>query len=298
MKSYSKIWHLGHKQIADILKGEVEITEKLDGSQIGFGRSPEGELLIRSKGAIIDQDNPQKLFIPAVEQILSISSRIAPDSFFYGEAICTPRHNTLKYDRTPVGFISLFGAGDFDFYRVIDKWLDLSCIAQNFGMEVVPKLYSGVATLDTVTELLDRESHLGGTPIEGVVVKNYAHPYELYGQHVPVMVGKFVTEQFKEKHKVNDNFASGKSKMEMYFDSFNTVARWEKAIQHLRDSDLLEDEPKDIGILMRELHRDLEEECKEEIKDKLWELYRKDVLGRVSRGFPQFYKERVLNNLK
>ena len=44
---------MGDKQISDLFDGEVEITEKLDGSQFGFGRV-DGELVIRSKGREID----------------------------------------------------------------------------------------------------------------------------------------------------------------------------------------------------------------------------------------------------
>lgn len=45
--AFPKILHLGDKAIRDIFDEEVEITEKVDGSQFGFG-IVEGELIIRS----------------------------------------------------------------------------------------------------------------------------------------------------------------------------------------------------------------------------------------------------------
>lgn len=55
--AFPKILHIGDKQILDLFEGEVEITEKIDGSQLGFGKTPEGELIIRSKGREISLDN-------------------------------------------------------------------------------------------------------------------------------------------------------------------------------------------------------------------------------------------------
>jgi len=39
---------------------------------------------------------------------------------------------------------------------------------------------------------------LGGCKVEGVVVKNYAKQFLLGGQPMPLMMGKFVSENFKE----------------------------------------------------------------------------------------------------
>ena len=59
--AFPKILHVGDKQISDLFDGEVEITEKLDGSQFGFGRV-DGELVIRSKGREIDLEAFDKMF--------------------------------------------------------------------------------------------------------------------------------------------------------------------------------------------------------------------------------------------
>lgn len=296
MKSFPKIWALGSRQIPDILNGEVEVTEKMDGSQFGFGKTPEGELRIRSKGQWIDPEVPPALFRLAVEHVLSVQDLINPNSFYYGEAITSTRHNTLRYDHTPKGYITLFGAGDYEFCEVVTKHEALTAIADVLGVDVVPLVHAGEIDADDISEFLGSESYLGGPEMEGVVVKRYV-PYELFGQFVPVQCGKFVSEAFKEKHKVNPDYTSGKSKMQMYFQSFRTESRWHKAVQHLRDNDQLIGEPKDIGPLLKELNQDLEAEWKEEIKEKLWQIHKKDVFREVTSGFPQWYKEQLLSNL-
>jgi len=48
ISAFPKIFTLGTDYISDIFKEEVEITEKIDGSQISFGKI-EGELYMRSK---------------------------------------------------------------------------------------------------------------------------------------------------------------------------------------------------------------------------------------------------------
>jgi hypothetical protein len=72
--------------------------------------------------------------------------------------------------------------------------------------------------------------------------------------------------------------------------AFCTEARWEKAVQHLRDDGALTDSPKDIGALLKALNHDIDVECKDEIKDALWQMFRKDILRVASRGFPEWYK--------
>ena len=71
-----------------------------------------------------------------------------------------------------------------------------------------------------------------------------------------------------------------------------TPARFEKAVQHLRDSNMLVGEPKDIGVLMRELNRDFEEHV-DEIKNLLYANFRKDIIRVANRGFAEFYKAKL-----
>ena len=72
--AFPKIIALGGVGIGSIFDEEVEITEKLDGSQFGFG-IVDDTLVVRSKGKEQDLDNPDKMFIEGVEYVRSIQDR-------------------------------------------------------------------------------------------------------------------------------------------------------------------------------------------------------------------------------
>ena len=141
---------------------------------------------------------------------------------------------------------------------------------------------------------------LGGTKIEGIVVKNYnkyfdelKHPY-LTGYW---KVGKFVREEFKEANKANWKNIKG-SPVQILISSLKTTARWDKAVIHLKEKGELENKPQDIGNLIKEIIRDVEEEEKENIKEALYKAYQKDILNGIIRGFPEYYKLKLLENIK
>ena len=53
---------MGHKAIAELLKGPVYVEEKVDGSQFSFGVDENGEIRVRSKGCELVLDAPEKMF--------------------------------------------------------------------------------------------------------------------------------------------------------------------------------------------------------------------------------------------
>ena len=50
ISSFPKIFHIGENYIENLFKGQVEITEKIDGSQYAFGIDKDGQAVRRSKG--------------------------------------------------------------------------------------------------------------------------------------------------------------------------------------------------------------------------------------------------------
>lgn len=295
MKAFPKIWALGSKWAQGIFDTDVEITEKLDGSQFGFSY-PEGKsLVVRSKGAIINQDEPQKLFKPAVGYVLSIQDYLNMDYAYYGEAICSKRHNTLTYNNVPRNHIALFAIYDFCEHR----WLtypEMKEEAERLCVDCVPLLYAGKADPDIVKGLIGKESYLGGPIAEGVVVKAFKD-IEIAGVMYPIHSGKYVTEEFKEKHGSNPTFKPGKHNAKTLFEQYNTEARFKKAVQKLSEAGDLQEEPRDIGKLMKILNEDLEEECADEIKDALWKLLRKEFLSTATKGFAEWYKKQLLDKM-
>lgn len=107
-KSFPKIFAIGTKYILDIFNDEVEITEKVDGSQFVFGKVG-GEVILRSKGADLFMDNPEKMFKRAIDYIATIKDKLPEDIIFYSEYLKSPHHNILTYERTPKNNLILFG---------------------------------------------------------------------------------------------------------------------------------------------------------------------------------------------
>jgi len=290
---FGKILALGHRCIRNIFEdGEVEITEKVDGSQFGFGKTFT-EVGCRSKGRMINMDVPNKMFEHAVEQIKRISSIIPDNTKFYGEYLKSPKHNAIAYDSHPKNHIALFGMESSD-----PNWkysmTDLEYWADTFGFDVVPTLFQGELPngmdIEFLEQLLATDSYLGGSKVEGFVIKNWAKVVTLpAGVYYP-MCAKFVSEKFKEKMGRKAQKFRGQGPFMTLKDQYQTKARWQKAIQHLRDDGKLLGDPKDIGPLMKEVTRDIIEECQDEIMYELWACFRKDICKHATMGLPEWYK--------
>jgi len=292
--AFPKILAIGDKQIDTLFEGPVEITEKVDGSQFGFGKV-NGRLFVRSKGRELDLDNPDQMFTLGVNYVKSIHEKI-PDNFtFYGEYLNKPKHNTLAYERVPKNNIALFAAYDYvskEFHGIsgVQPWAD------KFDVDTVPVIKTGHVTPEEVLEMVKgRVSYLGGQNIEGVVVKAYK-PWLFLGQiPLTVMSGKYVTEAFKEvHHKSWKAENTGKGQLEVAISQYKSEARWNKAVQHLRDAGSLTGSPRDIGALVKEVQRDVAEEEKENIKETLWKIYGDKFLHKANDGLAQWYKDKLV----
>ena len=286
--SYPSIFALGHRYIADLLLDPVVVQEKVDGSQFSFGRF-NGELKARSKGQQLNIEAPEKMFAPAVEFVKSLNLL---DGYTYrGEWLSKPKHNTLAYSRTPK-----YGIAIFDINPGEESYLSHEAVAAEaarLDMEVVPTFYYGsVSSAEQVREFLDRESFLGGQKIEGVVVKNYNR----FGLDKKALFGKYVSEAFKEIHGREWKAANPTSGdiVEGVIVALATEARWAKAVQHLRDDGKIEDSPRDIGMIMKEIPEDVLKECEEEINAKLWAWAWPKIRRGLIRGVPDWYKQQLL----
>lgn len=284
--SYPTVFQIGHRAVASLLTGPVVVEEKVDGSQLSFALI-DGELQMRSKGK--DQTHStDKMFAIAWDVIGTLD--LTPGWIYRGEYLAAPHHNVLSYNRTPRQHIVIYDieVAQQTFLSPLDK----AAAAGDIGLEVVPLLYVGEvepATLvDFVKLQLERESFLGGPKVEGVVIKNY----EQWTMEKKIAIGKYVADSFKESHAVA--WPAKSDFLTALAQSYRSEARWHKAIQHLREDGLLLGEPKDIGPLLREINRDILAECGDEIRDKLFEHYWRDVAKASIAGFAEFYKAQLL----
>jgi hypothetical protein len=295
--AFPKIMSFGHKTVRDIVDGPVEVTEKLDGSQFAFAKI-RGELVCRSKGKIINLNYPDSLFVEGVEYVQRIKDELEDGFVYYCEYLKKPKHNTLKYNTIPRNHLMLFGVSAVSNDEFLSDYGDLSYFANAIDIDVAPLIYYGEMTDDPLAHLhvlLDQQSYLGGPKIEGVVIKNYAKPYLLADRYLPLMSAKFVSEEFKEVHSATwKKDHTNKGGLDNLKERYCSEARWLKAVFHLRESSLLLDEPKDIGNIIKLVRDDIIEEEKESIKDALWGLFGKEILGAATKGLPEWYKERLV----
>ena len=274
--SYPSIFALGHKAVADLLLDAVTVEEKIDGSQFSFGtfEGDEGVYLrCRSKGAQLNLLAPEKMFTKAIETAQRLMPILHIGWTYRAEYLAKPKHNALVYDRVPNGNLILFDINPS--HEEYMPWEAKAEEAGRLGLETVPRLFHGMLSdLSIVRELLNTVSVLGGQKIEGVVIKNYAR----FGRDKKVLMGKFVSEAYKEVHASEWKHSNPNAGdiVQALIAQYRTPARWAKAVQHLRDAGLLEGSPRDIGLLFKEVPEDLKKECVEEIKETY--RHRRDVL--------------------
>ena len=287
--SYPSIFAIGHRALKELLLDPVLVEEKVDGSQFSFGRDENGDLHCRSKGAQLNLVAPEKMFLKAVEVVSAL--QLMPGWTYRAEYLKSPKHNTLAYDRVPQNHLMIFdiNTGHEEYLGYDAKRAE----ADRLGLEVVPWVHQGmIETPEQFRAMLDRTSVLGGQKIEGVVVKNYSR----FGPDKKVLLGKFVSEAFKEIHQGEWKAANpGKADvLESLIRQLTTPARWNKAVQHLREVGQIEDSPRDIGHIMKEVQADIQKECTEMIAETLQKWAMPQVLRGTIRGLPEWYKDQLL----
>lgn len=293
--SYPQIYALGHKGIQGIFNDDVLIEEKVDGSQFSFGRfawsESTGNLKCRSKGCQLNIDFPEKMFKPAVDYVKLMGEELHDGWTYRGEFLAKPKHNSLAYDRVPKNNIIIYdiNTGQEEYMPYEHKVAE----ANRIGLECAPLIYHGrIHAPDEIIALLERASLLGGQKIEGFVVKNYTR----FTIEKKAMMGKLVSEAFKEVHNKEWKSANPGALgiIELMTAKYKTPARWDKAIQHLREAGKLENSPKDIGFLIQAIGDDVDQECRDEIKEDLYKWGWHKIRRGIMSGFPEYYKEKLL----
>jgi hypothetical protein len=290
--NYGQIFQIGHRAIEELFDGPVTVTEKVDGSQLSMLHTEAGALELRSKNAQIILEAPVDKFKLAVEQARMLS--LHPGWVYRCEYLQKPKHNALAYSRVPAHNIILY-----DIMVGSETYLsmtELQAEAARIGLECVPVFVDNELVKDPTNgawlgAFLERESVLGGTKVEGIVVKNY----ERFGQDKKILMGKLVQPDFQEVNKANWKSENPRQQdiLSRLIFEYATEARWAKAVQHLRDAGLLQDKAQDIGLLIREVPDDVLKEAEAEIRDKLWAWAWPQVRHGLTRGMPEWYKKQL-----
>lgn len=292
ISSYPSIYSIGHKLINNLFLGKVVIEEKVDGSQFSFSLRPDGTLIFRSKGQEVHPGDAG-MFSKAVEAVTARKGLLQLGWTYRAEYLQKPKHNCLAYGRVPVGHLVIFDI-------MIDEGENYLCPenkrreAERLGLECVPLIYCGdgfSVTPMALAEHFQRDSFLGGVKIEGAVIKNY----DQFGPDKKILIGKFVSPAFKEKHAQNwktVNPTKGDAEQTLVVE-LRCEARWRKAVQHLREAGKISDTPADIGPILVEIKEDVLREEGEHIKEKLFKHSWPQIARGITAGFPEWYKNEI-----
>lgn len=291
LRSYPKVFSIGHRAVKQLFEELVLIEEKVDGSQFSMSVGTDGILRCRSHKKEVDVEAPDKMFVLAVQTAKELADKLRPGWTYRCEYLRKPKHNTLAYDRVPLKHLVLLDVDTgMEAYLSCSEKMDE---AERIGLEAVPWLFYGrVKSQEELLALLKEDSFLGGQKVEGIVAKNYAR----FGVDGHVLMGKYVSEEFKEIHQKSwkDRHPGGRDILQRLVNGLKTEARWNKAVQYLRDRGELTGSPKDIGPLIAEVKTDTMDECADEMRNQLYAWARDAVARGVAAGFAEWYKKKLL----
>jgi hypothetical protein len=176
---------LCHKDQCALLTGRVEITEKMDGANVGIIRNKSGWTLQKRRG-LADTQHPQFSFFwnwarANHDRIMSIPR----GWIIYGELLYAKHH--INYDKLPSFFMTFNVWNGHDYIK-----------KENSPFTSVPTLYDeNEATMEMLEKFLMEKSFYSTTDLrEGVVIKNYRK--QMTGKLVRVNFMKELDEE--EEH--------------------------------------------------------------------------------------------------
>jgi len=288
---YGKVYTHGSKYVYEVFNGPVVVQEKVDGSQFSFAIVND-ELVFRSRKRQMDCNDYEQMFEKGIKALEEIKDQLMRGVIYRGEYLQSPRHNALKYDRVPIRNVILF---DIEDLSIGDNYYPPEFVqkeAERLGLECVPTYFEGKCDSQFLLQYLEKKPILGGEQIEGVVVKNYAMP-DASGKFLKA---KMVRSDYKEIQTTEwkKAHASGKDVSWQIVLALRTEARWNKAVQHLKEEGKLLDAPQDIGNLIKAVNLDVLEEEADEIKEILFKHYWKDISRGITRGLPEWYKRKLM----
>lgn len=154
-----------------LLASDVVVEEKLDGANLGFSLSAEGDLLAQNRGQYLAEPHAgQFARLPAWISVHHDALRnvLQPSLMVFGEW-CAARHS-LDYGALPDWFL-VFDVYDRDAGRF---WSTRrrNALAETAGLATVREVFRGQATLPQLKQLVaTASSRFRDGPMEGIVVR-------------------------------------------------------------------------------------------------------------------------------
>ena len=304
MYSYPKILHIGAPLVETIFFDEVEMSEKIDGSQCRIELT-EDAVMVGSKNQGVADMGMFEIAHDQGDMIYNESEwrQFGSEITLFCEFLKSPKHNTIKYDRVPKNHLYLFGALIDDVHMKTDDLID---IAKHLDIDPPNIMYVGmVGSVDGLKEFMTHESYLGGSVVEGVVIKNYHRTYDPLQVHSQAYIGypmaaKYVRDDFKVANAKQWNTLSRKKGTDALVDMFFIEDRFRKTVQHLLEDGHIEYQKKDLKYLVPEFFNDLMDEKKDEmtkiIMGEVFKALKKRASGYVVKSWIDYLTERQFDH--
>ena len=163
------------KEAAELLRGDVVVEEKLDGANVGFSLSPEGELRVQNRGQYLHAPYagqfallPDWLHLHGEKLRAALAANDSGGLMLFGEW-CAARHS-LGYDRLPDWFLlfDVYDRSQGRFWSAPRR----NALAAALGLVTVPRLLEGRFTLPQLKDaLVGLHSQFRQGTLEGIVIR-------------------------------------------------------------------------------------------------------------------------------
>lgn len=157
-------------QVDDLLSTEVVVEEKLDGANLGFSVSEDGELCAQNRGSWLTAETSHPQFKPLWSWLAprkhALIDALWPNLLLFGEW-CYALHS-VPYDQLPDWFVAfdVYDHSEGRFWSTERR----DTLLKTLGLNAAPRLAAGRHTVASLVALLER-SHVGSAPMEGLVVR-------------------------------------------------------------------------------------------------------------------------------
>ena len=166
---------LSSQEATELLSADVVVEEKLDGANLGFSLSPDGELRAQNRGQYLHAPHagqfarlPDWLAMHGDKLRAELTQSTQSSLMLFGEW-CAARHS-LEYDHLPDWFLvfDVFDRKQGRFWSASRR----NALAATLGLVTVPQLLQGKCTLQQLKDLLScQHSQFRQGTLEGVVIR-------------------------------------------------------------------------------------------------------------------------------
>ena len=217
-RKYEKIYRLGKEEVDGILKGMVNVTEKLDGANLSIWLGDSGEIRVGSRNNDLtangNEFNGAVHYCNAHEGIKKFFADYK-NCRLYGEWLV--RH-TIAYNETAYKkfylFDILYTNDDMDTSGYLTQD-EVQEIGERYGIETVPFLGEFEnPTLQELTKLVEGQKSVYGEKREGIVLRNT----EFINTFGDQCNAKIVSEGFMEDNGIT--FGGNNKYSEAYWEQY------------------------------------------------------------------------------